>query len=214
MFNSTPPSGAELPTTRQLLRSTILAILSAAAILATVVLPGEYGIDPTGAGRLLGLTEMGEIKMQLAREAAADQKKNQNVAPPPADKGSSLAGKVLAALFVSPAQAQTAPAERSDEVTITLTPGQGAEIKLAMTKGARAEFVWTVAGGVVNYDLHGDGGGQSKSYRKGRAVPRHDGVLTAAFDGNHGWFWRNRGKQNVTVTLRVKGRYASIKRVV
>src|SRR3546814_17950651 len=37
-----------------------------------VVLPSEYGIDPTGIGRVIGLTEMGAIKMQLAEEAAAD----------------------------------------------------------------------------------------------------------------------------------------------
>jgi len=41
-------------------------------LLLTTVLPAEYGIDPTGAGRVLGLTQMGEIKVRLAREAAAD----------------------------------------------------------------------------------------------------------------------------------------------
>lgn len=34
-----PPARAELPTTRQLLRSTIIAIFAAAAILVTIVLP-------------------------------------------------------------------------------------------------------------------------------------------------------------------------------
>ena len=38
------------------------------ALLVTMVLPAEYGIDPTGVGRVLGLTEMGEIKQQLARK--------------------------------------------------------------------------------------------------------------------------------------------------
>ncbi|MFX4597097.1 transmembrane anchor protein, partial [Acinetobacter baumannii] len=42
------------------------------AILIAIVLPSEYAIDPTGIGRALGLTEMGEIKTQLAEEAAAD----------------------------------------------------------------------------------------------------------------------------------------------
>ncbi|ODT04488.1 MAG: hypothetical protein ABS52_04320 [Gemmatimonadetes bacterium SCN 70-22] len=44
----------------------------AGALLLTAVLPAEYGIDPTGAGRVLGLTQMGEIKVRLAREAAED----------------------------------------------------------------------------------------------------------------------------------------------
>ncbi len=60
------------PTSRQLLHSSAIAVAAAILILATVVLPAEYGIDPTGAGRALGLTRMGEIKMRLAREAAAD----------------------------------------------------------------------------------------------------------------------------------------------
>jgi hypothetical protein len=72
MFNSQIPDISELPTSRQLVRSTLIALVGAGALLVTVVLPSEYGIDPTGAGRILGLTEMGEIKMQLAEEAAAD----------------------------------------------------------------------------------------------------------------------------------------------
>jgi hypothetical protein len=54
-------------------RSTLVAAAIAIALLITVVLPAEYGIDPTRVGRLLGLTQMGEIKVRLAREAAADQ---------------------------------------------------------------------------------------------------------------------------------------------
>ena len=50
--------------------STAVAAAVAAVLLVTVVMPAEYGIDPTGMGRLLGLKEMGEIKMQLAREWA------------------------------------------------------------------------------------------------------------------------------------------------
>ena len=68
MFNSQMPDISELPTSRQLVRSTLIALVGAGALLVTVVLPSEYGIDPTGSGRILGLTEMGEIKMQLANE--------------------------------------------------------------------------------------------------------------------------------------------------
>ena len=73
MYNTDLPTRAELPSTGKLLRSTLLAAVIAIALLVTVVLPAEYAIDPTGAGRLLGLTEMGEIKAQLAEEAELDQ---------------------------------------------------------------------------------------------------------------------------------------------
>ncbi|MDQ0305426.1 transmembrane anchor protein [Ancylobacter polymorphus] len=208
MYNSDIPSRAELPTSRQLLRSTLIAIVAALAILITIVLPAEYNIDPTGVGRVLGLAQMGEIKVQLAEEAARDRQMDQNSTVPA--PGSSLLGRVFAALVVSPASAQTA--SRQDVTTLTLTPGQGAEIKLVMKAGAKADYSWTVSGGVVNFDTHGDGGGKSISYEKGRAVPGDDGVLEAAFDGNHGWFWRNRGSADVTLTLKTSGAYAEIKR--
>jgi hypothetical protein len=66
------PPVTELPSKRALARSTLIALVAAALVLVTIVLPAEYGIDPTRVGRVLGLTQMGEIKMRLAREAAAD----------------------------------------------------------------------------------------------------------------------------------------------
>ena len=64
--------GSEPPTARRLVRSTVVALAVAGAILMTVVFPAEYGVDPTGIGRVLGLTQMGEIKSRLAAEVAAD----------------------------------------------------------------------------------------------------------------------------------------------
>lgn len=66
------PAPGDLPSSRALVRSTLIALALAAAVLLTVILPAEYGIDPTGVGRVVGLTQMGEIKVRLAREAAED----------------------------------------------------------------------------------------------------------------------------------------------
>ncbi|MFH1553264.1 MAG: transmembrane anchor protein [Pseudomonadota bacterium] len=218
MYNTDIPTRAELPNSAQLLRSTVIAIVAAAAILVSIVLPAEYAIDPTGIGRMLGLAEMGEIKAQLAAEAEKDRTAGQQgavpVAVPTPDRRSGLLDRLFAELLVSPAAAQTTPARRNDEMSITLKPGEGAEVKMVMVRGAKVNFSWAVTGGVVNFDLHGDGGGQETSYQKGRGVPGADGVLEAAFDGNHGWFWRNRGTSDVTVTLRTSGSYAEIKRAL
>lgn len=212
MYNANKPTPEELPSSARLLKSTVYAILAALVILVTVVLPAEYGIDPTRVGKLLGLAEMGEIKVQLAEEAEADRRMQQRNAAG-SEKQSGLLDGILG-LFVSQAHAQSAQNQWTDQVSITLAPGEGAEIKLVMEEGAVAEFSWVADGGVVNYDLHGDGGGQSISYKKGRAVPGHDGSIKAEFTGNHGWFWRNRDKRNVTVTLFVRGAYSEIKRTV
>ncbi|HCL67739.1 hypothetical protein G6N76_22990 [Rhizobium daejeonense] len=115
-----------------------------------------------------------------------------------------------------PAEVETQTAalsEKNDEITITLDPGQGAEVKLVMDAGAKAAFEWAAENGVLNFDAHGDGGGQSVSYEKGRGVESDSGELEAAFKGNHGWFWRNRGNTPVTFTLRTRGAYAEMKRV-
>jgi hypothetical protein len=44
-------------------------------------------------------------------------------------------------------------------------------------------------------------------------VASDEGELVAAFTGNHGWFWRNRGSADVTVVLKTGGVYSDIKRV-
>jgi hypothetical protein len=220
MYNSDTPSRAELPSSKQLFRSTILAAISALVLLVAVVLPAEYGIDPTGIGRVLRMTEMGEVKQQLAAEAAADAA----AAPAAKAPGKSATGMATANVAEPAASSvmATAPKELAipaaptiewrDEIPFTLTPGEGTEIKLKMMDGAKAQYSWVVEGGQVNFDTHGDGAGNSISYEKGRGVSADDGVLQAAFTGNHGWYWRNRGKSNVTVILRTRGDYIEIKK--
>lgn len=207
MFNSQRPNIDDLPTSRQLLRATAIAAAVAAALLVTVVLPAEYAIDPTGIGVKLGFTEMGEIKEQLAQEAATD-----------------AAATALAANAAVPAPASSTAAApqpaaasevRSDVTSVTLEPGQGAEIKATMAEGLRLSYDWSVSGGAVNYDTHADAPGiDYHGYDKGQNSAREQGQLVAPFDGKHGWFWRNRGDTPVTVTLRTKGAYTAIKRVV
>ena len=208
MYNSITPPPAELPTSRQLLRSTLLAAIAAAVLLVAVVLPAEYGIDPTGVGRVLRLTEMGEIKKQLAAEAEADAQAA-SLAQAPAS-----AAPIAAPQAPAPAVEAAQAAPWRDEMRVKLTPGEGAEIKLRMQAGDKAEYHWVVEGGMVNFDTHGDGGGRSISYEKGRGVPQDEGELVAAFTGNHGWYWRNRGQADVTLILRTRGTYSDIKRAI
>jgi hypothetical protein len=223
MYNTDMPARAELPTSGQLLRSTLIAAGVAAALLVTVVLPAEYGIDLTGAGRALGLAEMGEIKTQLHQEAEADRAVDQTGHAPPTpaaptspEKRSSLFGTIFAQLVLGPAGAQTATpaAAQSQEISVSLKPGEGTEVKMEMKKAAKATFAWTVEGGTVNHDTHGDGGGSTEvSYSKGRGIAGDKGELVAAFDGKHGWFWRNRGSAPVTIKLTASGEFGSLKQI-
>lgn len=205
MYNANKPDASELPSTGQLLRSTGIAAVVATALLVTVVLPAEYGVDPTRIGSVLGLTEMGRIKMQLAAEAEAEAALTGAAATPAA---------APAASTTATAPAADTPGQRSDETVLTLQPDQGTEIKLVMAEGARVRFTWTSSGGAINYDTHADRPGTPyHGYGKG-TEQRVEGELVAAFDGSHGWFWRNRTGEPVTITLRTEGAYSEVKRVV
>ena len=83
-----------------------------------------------------------------------------------------------------------------------------------MDEGARARFVWSSSGGRVNFDTHADRPGvKYHGYGKGSSQ-REEGELAAAFTGSHGWFWRNRTGETVTITIETSGAYKEVKRVV
>jgi len=110
------------------------------------------------------------------------------------------------------------PALKSDEVTVTLKPGEASEIKLEMLDKATVSYEWATNGVPVNHDTHGEPyngpNGYFHSYSKGKQVKGDKGEFTAIFDGTHGWFWRNRSNSDVTITLKTKGEYLSVKRVI
>lgn len=217
MHNANTPPASELPSSRTLLKWTAIAAGVALLLLVAVVMPAEYGVDPTGFGRVTGLQRMGEIKMALAREAA-----EADAAAQAATADSS--GATPAAAPATRAPATTASiatagdsSVKSDETRVTLAPGQAAEIKLAMRKGARVRYSWATDRGVVNFDMHADRTAapaiKYHGYTKGQGKASDEGELVAAFEGMHGWFWRNRGSEAVTVTLRTRGDYQELKRL-
>ena len=139
-----------------------------------------------------------------ARQAVPPQ------APETAAPEAATLGTAAPAAPAAAPPAQTAEPAWRDEVRFVLTPGEGIELKLVMNEGAVAEFEWSANGSVLNFDTHGDGGGQSVRYEQGRSVPGQSDELIAAFTGKHGWFFRNRTDQDVTLTLRVRGDYIEL----
>lgn len=220
MFNTPLPTVNELPSTRRLLRSTVIAILVAAGLLVTVVMPSEYAIDPTGVGRTLGLTQMGELKLILAQEALAEAAAPQATAPAPTSTSAPVPAQQVAQVQaiekpVTKPVTAPAPALKTNQMSVTLKPGEGTEIKLEMLKGKTVSYEWTATGGLVNYDTHGEPYNGEKgyfhSYNKGKQVKSNKSEFTALFDGTHGWFWRNRSNKDVTISLNTTGDYLSVK---
>ena len=183
--------------TPQLLKATALALAAAGAILLTTVMPAEYGIDPTGIGKTLGLTA-------LHTPAGGD-----SAVAAPAPAASTSATEPTASVIQQPTPYQ------SGEMTLTLQANEGAEIKAQMKAGEAFVFSWTSSGGPVNFDMHGEkpnDGDNFTTHWKDRAKSEGHGSFTAPFGGSHGWYWKNKGAEPVTITVKVSGYFEKLYR--
>jgi hypothetical protein len=211
MYNAEIPKDIELPSSKKLIKSTAIAAVSAVVVLVTCVMPAEYAIDPTGMGKVLGLTKMGEIKQSLAQESVNGLNVQQTV-----NSAEQMSVETSTQTAIDTVQI-TMPAINKESISIELKPGQATEVKLTMPQSASVNFDWKAVGGGLNYDTHGDPVNAPKGfyhgYGKGKNETTQQGVLKAAFDGKHGWFWRNRTENPVTVTLLVEGQFSEMKKV-
>lgn len=184
-----------LPSTKSLVKATGVAALIGLLVLIIAILPAEYGIDPTGLGQKMGLT-------MLSQAEAAE----------PASPEAGSSSDNLLALSAGPVW-KTQSTLSSDTTTVTLKPDEGLEVKATMNAGDRMVFNWASEGGPVNFDMHGErfnDGDNFTSYWQGRNEPAANGAFEAPFDGTHGWYWRNRGDETVTIVLQTSGFYDGI----
>lgn len=196
-------ASAQLPyqaSSRTLGRATLAASAAAAAILLLFVLPAEWGIDPTGAGKAMGLTRMAET----------DESEEDAQAPDAAAAGAPV--QTIAPQIKENIAAATP--WRSDEKTITFAPHSGTEIKAHMVKGDRLVFRWAAKGGPVRMDMHGEPTngkpGEFNTYWKQKDLTEAQGSFIAPYDGTHGWYWRNGGEVPVTIVLKTTGFYKDL----
>ena len=172
---------------RQLLFATAAALLAAVVLLLTVVLPAEYGRDPTGIGALLGLAKLSESAVAVDSEPGTAQ--------PPVEPLRTVSGSYTAI-----------------ERELTLGSRQGIEFKARMRAGDAMLFNWTAEGGPVHFDMHGEPAGATgdefTSFRRGKHQPSGNGLFTAPFDGTHGWYWKNMNPHAVSIRVRISGHYS------
>jgi hypothetical protein len=161
------------------------------------VLPAEYGIDPLKTGRAFGLTDLSKAAASKSAPAKAT-----GAAPAPVQSG------------VYTAQ----PAKyKVDAEDLTLRPGEGAEIKYHMLKGAVMVYSWK-ANGKLSYEFHGEPDKKPnkdyfESYDLDDKVGKDHsyGSFTAPTTGIHGWFWENKTDKEVEMHLTTAGFYDSAK---
>jgi hypothetical protein len=170
-----PAQTAEGPqaSPRTIAVASLVALTVAALVLVVAVLPAEYGLDPLGTGRALGLLELAD-----ATPGA--------IVPQPDDY-------------------------KLDAIEFVLGPFESLEYKYRLEEGGSLLYVWQATGELV-YDFHAEPDdapdGYAQSFDQQRARERR-GTYTAPFPGIHGWFWENRGTDDVTLTLTTAGFYTA-----
>jgi len=163
-----------------------IALLVSGLALVIAVLPAEFGVDPTGIGRRLGLLALAEVKQQVAAFEATKT--------------------------VLPTQtlASSERPFRQETVDFAIAPHEFVEYKYRLDKGQALLYSWH-ATAPVNVEFHAepDGAprGYAETYEKRSLVADVSGTLTAPFAGIHGWYWENPGDSPVTVTLSSAGFY-------
>lgn len=177
------------PPPHSLGKATALAVVVAAVVLVTTVLPAEYGIDPLGTGRALGLTGI----------AGGDGTPPVTVVPKTASAGGPVAPQTQG--------------YKIDAIEFLLIPGGTVEYKYHLDKDATMIYSW-VADDTVAFDFHtvpdGKGNDASESFEAGNTREGH-GTYTAPYPGIHGWYWQNRTTQSVKVKLTTAGFYSVAK---
>jgi len=171
------------------------AMLVAGVVLMAAILPAEYGVDPLGTGKALGLTSLAQANEPEAGGAAA---------------GGEAAASPESLEPVRPGanNLQTVPL-RQDTRVFELGPREGIEYKYRMEKGASMVYSWTSTGR-VSFDFHGEPRGApqgyAESYQMGEGQSA-SGSFFAPTPGIHGWFWENLTNNPITVKLTSTGFY-------
>jgi len=98
----------------------------------------------------------------------------------------------------------------NDVITVTIPARGDKEYKLFFSKGATFEYSWETTGTKLFYDFHGepkdDKTGYFKSFKKS-TESKSNGRLTTAFEGTHGWYWKNNSSSAVDIVLKIAGEY-------
>jgi hypothetical protein len=214
------------PSMAKIATATAVAALVAAVSLVVAVLPAEYGIDPLGTGKALGLTELANA----SEKPAAAKPTTVSPSPEPADSPEPSGNAPNPATIVPVLRPSPKPGDaptvtgtfieqpnryKVDSREIKLGPGEGMEIKYHMQKGGGLVYSWKASGKVV-FEFHGEPDQKPagavedyyESYKNETAGgDSSHGTFIAPSTGIHGWFWDNQSGGPITVNLVSAGFY-------
>jgi hypothetical protein len=179
-------TGKKTSRTRILAGSAIVVVV-VGLVAVLFVLPSEYGIDPTGFGKMAGLTKISEAP----------------TTSPELERG---AKRTDVLTLVEGDALPTEPGAK-DHWEWELGPYEAIEFKYTLPEGAVMAFRWRTPV-PVRVDMHAHpfvgGTALTESYKVGDTAGMQ-GRYKAAFTGIHGWYWQNRTLERVKVTLDASG---------
>ena len=193
---------------RRLVVSVLVAVAAGVALLVTVVLPAEYGVDPLGVGGLLGLDSMNAQPTRTIEITDVIGGNEQVAEIEIPDFGDPVP-------LPNPAvhQDEAAPST-SRTMQIPIGPEQETEIKTVLAEGKVILYSWEVDQGDIYSDFHGHnpefGPEFWVRYEEHQEGSGNDGSLVAPFAGEHGWYWLNYNEFPVVVTLTVDGYFDEV----
>lgn len=206
MSDPISPFEATPPTAKRLALSIGGAILGAALLLILIVLPAEYGVDPTGLGGRMGLTAINQPARTLQIQDVIGGNANyREVKIPDPGQPTPLPNPAVVQLKTTDASTKT--------VTVELGVDQETEIKAVMDAAQVILYSWKSDGDVYT-DFHGhepNAGQEFVRYEEQQSGHEGKGSLVAPFTGEHGWFWLNISDKPVTITLTMTGYYSDIR---
>lgn len=103
-------------------------------------------------------------------------------------------------------------ANMKTDTTLVLSANSAFEFKFQIEKSKSISYNWKSSAAII-YDFHGDPDpelgykkGYFESYGKGNSTGE-SGKHEMPYDGSHGWYWKNTGSDDVTITLSTSGEY-------
>jgi hypothetical protein len=199
-MNHFPPEYSK----EKILKNVKYTTIWAAIIFVIIVLPAEYGKDPTWFWKLTWLNKLAP-NYQVE---SIDTVESSNAI----ESDTSVTQDTLTRQESIKEDNEPSYDYQELEKTYTLKAWRDTEVKFKMYKWGEMTFDWQSTG-TVYLDQHWEPTtSEGKAFLPYKSVKEwrfesDSGTLRAEFTGTHGWYWRNLSNEEITIKLTLKGNF-------